>query len=204
MNKTENIENKEIKKINILREKNRDMLTKILKYNENEEQNLKDTKIIEANTYNVCLRLYKTKYNFKTIYEQDLEKNDFLNCYMDISYQIYTKINDYFLYNKKEKYQNNDNNLNKELQKSIVLEIYNELNKNNVLFNSNEFSVQKFKEYKKIKYLTEPLQVCEGIHVCSKCKSKKTYSYQLQTRSSDEPMTNFVTCVECGNKWKFC
>lgn len=25
---------------------------------------------------------------------------------------------------------------------------------------------------------------------------------QLQTRSADEPMTTFVTCVACNNKWK--
>jgi hypothetical protein len=27
-------------------------------------------------------------------------------------------------------------------------------------------------------------------------------SQQLQTRSADEPMTTFVTCVACNNKWK--
>lgn len=27
---------------------------------------------------------------------------------------------------------------------------------------------------------------------------------QLQTRSSDEPMTTFVFCNDCGNRWKFC
>jgi transcription elongation factor S-II len=38
---------------------------------------------------------------------------------------------------------------------------------------------------------------------CSKCKSKKCTFYQLQTRSADEPMTTFVTCLNCGNRWKF-
>jgi transcription elongation factor S-II len=38
---------------------------------------------------------------------------------------------------------------------------------------------------------------------CSKCKSKKCTFYQLQTRSADEPMTTFVTCINCGNRWKF-
>ena len=37
---------------------------------------------------------------------------------------------------------------------------------------------------------------------CWKCKSKKCTYYQLQTRSADEPMTTFVTCLECGNRWK--
>lgn len=42
----------------------------------------------------------------------------------------------------------------------------------------------------------------EGMFRCRKCKSKKTTYYQLQTRSADEPMTTFVTCMECGTKWK--
>lgn len=37
---------------------------------------------------------------------------------------------------------------------------------------------------------------------CFKCKSKKCTYFQLQTRSADEPMTTFVTCIECGNRWK--
>jgi DNA-directed RNA polymerase subunit M/transcription elongation factor TFIIS len=39
---------------------------------------------------------------------------------------------------------------------------------------------------------------------CSGCKSKtKCDYYQLQTRSADEPMTTFVTCLECDRRWKF-
>ena len=37
---------------------------------------------------------------------------------------------------------------------------------------------------------------------CRKCKSKECSYYQLQTRSADEPMTTFVTCLPCGNRWK--
>ena len=39
---------------------------------------------------------------------------------------------------------------------------------------------------------------------CGKCRQRKTQYYQMQTRSADEPMTTFVTCVNCGNRWKFC
>jgi DNA-directed RNA polymerase subunit M/transcription elongation factor TFIIS len=43
--------------------------------------------------------------------------------------------------------------------------------------------------------------------VCSKCKrqGKKATNcsyYQLQTRSADEPMTTYVSCLECGQRWK--
>lgn len=42
----------------------------------------------------------------------------------------------------------------------------------------------------------------EGLFKCGKCKSTKTSYYQLQTRSADEPMTTYVTCRGCGNRWK--
>ena len=39
---------------------------------------------------------------------------------------------------------------------------------------------------------------------CSVCKKKsKCDYYQMQTRSADEPMTTFVTCLECDKRWKF-
>lgn len=37
---------------------------------------------------------------------------------------------------------------------------------------------------------------------CAKCGKRKTTYTQLQTRSADEPMTTFVLCLECGNRWK--
>jgi transcription elongation factor S-II len=39
---------------------------------------------------------------------------------------------------------------------------------------------------------------------CGKCGQRKCTYYQMQTRSADEPMTTFVTCVNCNNRWKFC
>jgi len=43
-----------------------------------------------------------------------------------------------------------------------------------------------------------------GTFTCGKCKGNKTTYYQLQTRSSDEPMTTSVQCLSCKNRWKFC
>ena len=37
---------------------------------------------------------------------------------------------------------------------------------------------------------------------CWKCKKRKCTYYELQTRSADEPMTTFVSCLSCGNHWK--
>jgi len=39
---------------------------------------------------------------------------------------------------------------------------------------------------------------------CGKCRKKNCTYSQMQTRSADEPMTTFVFCRDCGNRWKFC
>lgn len=65
---------------------------------------------------------------------------------------------------------------------------------------------QKKEDIKKQKLKEEVV----GIHKCSRCaadKKKNPYNteyYQLQTRSADEPATNFVSCRTCGKKWKYC
>jgi transcription elongation factor S-II len=51
---------------------------------------------------------------------------------------------------------------------------------------------------------SDPDNVADGLFPCRRCKSKKTTYYQLQTRSADEPMTTYVSCLKCGNRWKFC
>jgi len=46
------------------------------------------------------------------------------------------------------------------------------------------------------------IQAATDTFTCRKCKSKKCTYTQVQTRSADEPMTTFVTCIDCGNRWK--
>lgn len=41
------------------------------------------------------------------------------------------------------------------------------------------------------------------MYKCSKCKERKCKVMQMQTRSADEPMTTFVTCLVCGHTFKF-
>ncbi|GFE55717.1 transcription elongation factor s-ii [Babesia ovis] len=76
------------------------------------------------------------------------------------------------------------------------------------------------KKMERINILQESLEACQsdwavknilmskdgkkkGQFKCFKCHSSDTVYYQMQTRSSDEPMTTFVTCLQCSNRWKF-
>ncbi len=38
---------------------------------------------------------------------------------------------------------------------------------------------------------------------CSKCKKRKCEVSQKQVLAGDEPITTFVTCLECGHKFSF-
>ncbi|EUD68916.1 transcription elongation factor S-II [Plasmodium inui San Antonio 1] len=83
--------------------------------------------------------------------------------------------------------------------------------------NSQEMASDE-KKKERNKCLQESLQACQsdwdvknillkktrkGEFQCFKCKGYETVYHQLQTRSSDEPMTTFVTCLKCNNRWKF-
>lgn len=37
---------------------------------------------------------------------------------------------------------------------------------------------------------------------CRKCKGKNCTYYLMQTRAADEPMTCYVTCLDCSNRFK--
>ncbi|TFG08349.1 MAG: transcription factor S [Promethearchaeota archaeon] len=38
--------------------------------------------------------------------------------------------------------------------------------------------------------------------ICPKCKHAEAESWQVQTRSADEPSTTFFRCVKCKHTWR--
>lgn len=59
-------------------------------------------------------------------------------------------------------------------------------------------------------FIEQPFEVAEGVLTCTSqlkdgtiCNSKRVFYYQIQTRSSDEPMTTFATCCSCGSNWSY-
>lgn len=39
-------------------------------------------------------------------------------------------------------------------------------------------------------------------YTCRKCGERRSFVYEKQTRSADEPMTTFIECLECGHTMK--
>ncbi|KAI0072247.1 transcription elongation factor [Panus rudis PR-1116 ss-1] len=63
---------------------------------------------------------------------------------------------------------------------------------------------QKIAEENLFKTLgAEEVQAETDAFQCGRCKQRKCRYRQAQTRSADEPMTTFVTCTVCNNRWKF-
>jgi transcription elongation factor S-II len=53
----------------------------------------------------------------------------------------------------------------------------------------------------KLKYELKP-EAMTDVFKCRKCSSRSCSYYEVQTRSADEPMTQFINCLECGNRWR--
>lgn len=76
--------------------------------------------------------------------------------------------------------------------------------------NSWELWPEKYEDFFQRKFVKEMIQLKEmadsenisGMFTCRKCKSNCTSHFSLQTRSADEPMTNYITCKKCDYNWK--
>jgi DNA-directed RNA polymerase subunit M/transcription elongation factor TFIIS len=59
------------------------------------------------------------------------------------------------------------------------------------------------KHLKKFEYAYENKKVATTDQFrCGKCKKRECTFYLMQTRSSDEPETIFIRCVNCGHQWR--
>ena len=66
-------------------------------------------------------------------------------------------------------------------------------------------SSQKIENKKKMEVIGETSNIHPETSVECKnknCDSKKAYYFTKQTRSSDEPETQFFECIKCSHKWR--
>ncbi len=146
---------------------------------------------IEEGIYKYTLERAKSK-NIPV----DWDNRAFKRIYMNKCISVYTNLNP-------ESYVGNDQ-LYPKLKKMTEDELLNiAFLKPQEIFPDNWKSlIEKKSAADEFLYLKKPGAVTNQWK-CAKCKEKKCTYFQLQTRSSDEPMTTFVTCVNCNHKWKF-
>jgi DNA-directed RNA polymerase subunit M/transcription elongation factor TFIIS len=64
-----------------------------------------------------------------------------------------------------------------------------------------ESQIENKKQRIENKYFPK-IEASTDAYTCRKCKTNRCTYYQVQIRSADEPMTTFVTCVDCGTRWR--
>ena len=76
---------------------------------------------------------------------------------------------------------------------------------NSTGFDTHPYEVFRQKQKDECSFTAQGPKVEKGEFPCRnpKCKSKRCFFYQLQTRGNDEPMTTFVTCIKCKTRYKF-
>ena len=70
-------------------------------------------------------------------------------------------------------------------------------------WNHSDFDDTRFRQQEQDEFTVNPFEVEEGVLKCGKCGHSRTFSYTKQTRSADEPMTTFATCMTCKHKWTY-
>ena len=72
----------------------------------------------------------------------------------------------------------------------------------NFLFDHSAFDPIRYLLQEENKFIDDPPSINEGLMPCRFCKSKKTISFEKQTRSSDEAATLFINCLECNKNFR--
>ena len=138
---------------------------------------------LEKGIYNYAIKTAEEKKILKK-----WENEHFVNLYLQKLKTIIFNLKNEEVYNKLTKKEIKAHELAFMSHQDMRPDIWNELIELKKIKDENKFSP-------KIEASTDDF-------TCSKCKSKKCTFYQLQTRSADEPMTTFVTCLNCGKRWK--
>ena len=158
---------------------------------------IKNTKIsrqIEQSIYN---------YTIKKCIKNDIERNWnnklFMNIYLSKIRSIYSNLNS-------DSYINNKNLLKKVLNKEIDSKCIGDMSNIDLYPENWEKILEKKSKIDKMKYSHKKTSMSSSFK-CSKCGGCQTSYYQIQTRSADEPMTQFRFCLDqfevgCTHKWK--
>ena len=63
-------------------------------------------------------------------------------------------------------------------------------------------SLQEMAVKREAKMLEVDKSAATDMFRCSRCGKRECTYYEMQTRSADEPMTQFIRCLNCGKQWR--
>ena len=147
------------------------------------------SRIIEKSIYNYCIT-YSMKNNISRNWDNKLFKNLYLNKLLS----IYSNIKD-------DSYLQNLNFKQSIIDDNIDLEEIANMSQYDIFPERWKYLIDE--KIKKDKLLSEmkPNEMTDQFR-CGKCGERKCSYFAAQTRSADEPMTIFVTCLNCNNRFK--
>ncbi len=165
----------------------RDDMVKFLK--ENTKLSDIECKDLEIGFYNWTIDMalkYKITKNWKN--------PKFSKIYLEKARSVYINI-------KSDSYINNPNLEKKINQKEIFPHEVAFMKAQDIFPEKWQYNLENYTKKYEHAYEKAELAVTEMFR-CGKCGLRKCTFYEQQTRSADEPMTIFITCVNCGNKWR--
>ena len=147
------------------------------------------SRLIEKSIYNYTIHLAKEK-NIK----RNWNNNIFRGLYFSKIRSIYSNLD-------KESYIGNDTFLDRILNKEIDVNTIAELTIYDIFPENWKYILEQKSKRDKLRYELKPEAMTDAFK-CRKCGSRSTSYYEVQTRSADEPMTQFITCLNCNTRWK--
>lgn len=143
----------------------------------------------EQSIYNYVIDL-SIKNNIIRSWENDI----FKNMYYIKMLSFYNNINP-------KSYVNNINFISRIKSKEITPQNITKLHLYDIHPDSWKDLINKKLKSDKIKNELKP-KAMTNLYKCGRCKNNECSYYEVQTRSADEPMTQFITCLKCNNRWR--
>ena len=147
------------------------------------------SKMIEKGIYNYVIETAKEK-----VIQRKWSNPIFKKLYFSKVISIYSNLND-------KTYIKNEKLLERIIKKEIKPEEVGKLSVYDIFPDNWKDLLNAKSKRDKIKYELKP-EAMTNLFKCRKCGSRETSYYEVQTRSADEPMTQFITCLKCHNRWK--
>ena len=144
---------------------------------------------IEKNIYNYVIKTCKSK-NINKNWNNKL----FMDLYLLKIRSIYSNIN-------KNSYIKNITFLDRIKSGEIDIKKIANLSVHDIFPDNWKYIMEVQSKRDKIKYELKPEAMTDTFK-CNRCGSRETSYYEVQTRSADEPMTQFITCLNCNARWK--